>query len=177
MSGTVTEQLQALVARWRSKARLERVGADGDSMAGGMRMEAVADAVDRCANQLDAVVTEMVKVATPPKPGGCPWRRVDGFPCLGPANHPEHHSIYPEQWLVPAPSARDQRRLALGAAALAMPEPTTEAEARAQFEQLKEALAAMQSLDDLGRIANEKAMQDHDILMAKFERLKTLRGR
>jgi hypothetical protein len=63
------------------------------------------------------------------------------------------------------PSARDQVRLAKGAAALKLPGPRTAEERTAQIQQLDEAIAAMQSLDDLGEQANARAMADLDVLL------------
>lgn len=70
------------------------------------------------------------------------------------------------------PFPRDVIRLAKGAAALALPEPTPE-EMHWQLLTLGEALAAMQSLDDLGSDeANLKSYRDHDALMARYLKLK-----
>lgn len=52
----------------------------------------------------------------------------------------------------------DRVRLETGAAALALPEPTTIAEARVQLEQLEDGIVAMQSVGDLdSREENTKA--------------------
>jgi len=66
----------------------------------------------------------------------------------------------------------DQRRLNDGAAAMALGKANTEAEIKSQIEQLHDAIAAMQSLDDLGSPeANDAAMKDHDALLNKLESL------
>lgn len=71
------------------------------------------------------------------------------------------------------PFPRDLERLKKGAAALAMPEPTTVGEMHEQLLDLHLACCAMQSLDDLGTdIANKKAHRDLDILMDRHARLK-----
>lgn len=71
------------------------------------------------------------------------------------------------------PFPRDVFRLAKGAAALALPEPRTLEDMRAQLPVLSEAVCAMQSLDDLGSDeANRKALRDHDVLMDRYLKLK-----
>lgn len=63
----------------------------------------------------------------------------------------------------------DQRRLNDGASAGALSEPQTLAEAKAKLERLGDAVAAMQSLDDLGSPeANKAAMADADALMRRY---------
>lgn len=71
------------------------------------------------------------------------------------------------------PSAVDRRRLGDGAHALAVSArtPATIAEARDQLEIVAAAIAAMQSLDDLGPEANERAMRDHDELWKRYKAL------
>jgi hypothetical protein len=66
------------------------------------------------------------------------------------------------------PTKLDQRRLRDGQAALCLKPPNTEAEIVAQINQLHDAIAAMQSLDDLGPEANDAAMRDNDILLEKL---------
>lgn len=70
------------------------------------------------------------------------------------------------------PFPRDLDRLKEGAAALALPEPTTVGEMHEQLLDLHLAICAMQSLDDLGTdIANTKATRDMDTLIARHEQL------
>lgn len=74
------------------------------------------------------------------------------------------------------PTPTDQRRLRDGAHALdisAQPASTI-AEVRAQLETVHAAIAAMQSLDDLGPEANARAYADEQEL---WKRLKTLEAR
>jgi hypothetical protein len=70
------------------------------------------------------------------------------------------------------PFPLDVERLKTGAAALSLGEPTTPAEIRQQLGILHPAIAAMQSLDDLGTdLANTKAHRDMDTLLDKYKRL------
>jgi NTP pyrophosphatase (non-canonical NTP hydrolase) len=70
-------------------------------------------------------------------------------------------------------SSIDQRRLRDGAAALAASNeaPRTRAEAEAQRAQISDAIAAMQSLDDLGVEGNRQAMRDLDDLIRRYDAL------
>ena len=73
-----------------------------------------------------------------------------------------------------SPSSIDQRRLRDGASALAASSsevPRTRVEAEAQREQISDAIAAMQSLDDLGEEGNRQAMQDLDELVRRYDAL------
>lgn len=70
-----------------------------------------------------------------------------------------------------SPTPVDQRRLRDGAAALAIEAPRTRAEAEAQREQISNAIAAMQSLDDLGEAGNRQAMRDLDELIRRYDAL------
>jgi hypothetical protein len=71
------------------------------------------------------------------------------------------------------PTARDQRRLACGAEALALPEPETIGEIRAQLKILHMGICALQSMDDLGsNQANAAAWADMLTLQEKHARLK-----
>ena len=76
------------------------------------------------------------------------------------------------------PTKLDMRRLNDGAKAsrLLAQDPKTIDECRSQIEELSDAIAAMQSLDDLGSAeANQRAMDDMDALLARYQYLKTLR--
>lgn len=69
-------------------------------------------------------------------------------------------------------SVVDKRRLEKGAAALALPEPTTEQELEDTIGVLHDAIAALQSLDDLGSDqANQQAWDDQLLLYRKYARL------
>lgn len=74
------------------------------------------------------------------------------------------------------PSMIDQRRLRDGAAALeaSSREGKTADEIRRQIELIHDGIAALQSLDDLGPEANERAYQDERAL---WKRLKALEAR
>ena len=78
--------------------------------------------------------------------------------------------------IVKSPTAVDQRRLRDAAAALDISAkvPQTRAEAEAQLWQLHDAIAAMQSLDDLGEEGNRQAMKDHDELLRRYEAVEKL---
>jgi hypothetical protein len=66
-----------------------------------------------------------------------------------------------------------KRRLADGARAKALSEPTTKAEIEAQLETIYDGMLALQSLDDLGSDeANNQAFRDLDELQARYDRLK-----
>jgi hypothetical protein len=70
------------------------------------------------------------------------------------------------------PFPQDLARLRTGAKALELGEPTTVEEIKDQLAILHPALAAMQSLDDLGTdIANAKALRDMYTLQDKYKRL------
>lgn len=69
----------------------------------------------------------------------------------------------------------DERRLRDVAAALALPEPATAQERQAQLWTIGAAIAASQSLDDLGEEANRKAYDDQLELWRRYDRLKALR--
>lgn len=69
------------------------------------------------------------------------------------------------------PSALDQRRLRDGELALCMQTPKTVEETRQQIGAFGDAIAGLQSLDDLGVDANAYASKLHDAL---FRRLRTL---
>ena len=75
-----------------------------------------------------------------------------------------------------APSAIDQRRLRDGASALEVSSQAAETieEVRRQLGVVHDGIAAMQSLDDLGPEANERASRDEQEL---WKRLKTLEQR
>ena len=75
-----------------------------------------------------------------------------------------------------APSAIDQRRLRDGATALEASGQTAETidEVRRQLSVVHDGIAALQSLDDLGPEANERASRDEQEL---WKRLKTLERR
>ena len=81
-----------------------------------------------------------------------------------------------------SPSAVDQRRLRDGAHALDVSSraPETLDEARSQLEVVHAGIAALQSLDDLGEEANERAERDQQELWKRMkvldERLKGLEG-
>ncbi len=63
-----------------------------------------------------------------------------------------------------------KRRLQDGTNALAAKKPKSLPELRAYVEQLRDALAAMQSLDDLGSPSlNAAAMADHDEIMRRWK--------
>lgn len=69
-------------------------------------------------------------------------------------------------------SVVDKRRLEKGAAAFALPEPTTEQELKDTIGVLHDAIAALQSLDDLGSDqANQQAWDDQLLLYQKYARL------
>jgi hypothetical protein len=73
-----------------------------------------------------------------------------------------------------SPTPIDQRRLRDGATALAASSgepPRTRAEAEERRRQIHEAIAAMQSLDDLGEEGNRQAMQDLDELIRRYDAL------
>lgn len=57
-------------------------------------------------------------------------------------------------------SPADRRRLDDGQRALTLPDPANDAEARAQLEVIYAAMAALQSLDDLGEEGNRRAHED-----------------
>lgn len=70
-------------------------------------------------------------------------------------------------------SALDERRLRDADAALILPEPITKKELIEQLELIRDAIAALQSLDDLGTIeANELANSKMRVLLEKYDRLK-----
>jgi hypothetical protein len=72
------------------------------------------------------------------------------------------------------PSPIDQRRLCDGANALDVSSrtPQTIDEVRSQLETVSDGIAALQSLDDLGPEANERAERDQQELWKRYERLK-----
>jgi hypothetical protein len=78
------------------------------------------------------------------------------------------------------PSARDGGRLQQGAAALAASEPAAIAHLKIRYHalpllrQLHDAIAAMQSLDDLGEEGNRDAQRDLEELQRRYEKLKGL---
>lgn len=74
------------------------------------------------------------------------------------------------------PSAIDQRRLRDGAAALEASSrmPRTHAGAEWLRTQLSDAIAAMQSLDDLGEDRNQQAQRDLDELGRRYRALEAL---
>jgi hypothetical protein len=80
------------------------------------------------------------------------------------------------------PSPIDQRRLRDGALALevSVREPETADEIREQLETIRDGIAALQSLDDLGEEANERATRDQQVLWKRCDvleqRLKELEG-
>lgn len=68
---------------------------------------------------------------------------------------------------------RDRIRLDKGEAAQNLTEPSNKKEIQAQLEQLHWAIAAMQSLDDLGSVeANKAAWNDMCKLSARYEELR-----
>ncbi len=70
------------------------------------------------------------------------------------------------------PSRRDQERLRLGAWALALPGADNREQAEALGTELSRAIAAMQSLDDLGTPeANEKAEKDLAALQERYRQV------
>ena len=81
------------------------------------------------------------------------------------------------------PSAIDQRRLNDGATALEVSgrEPETIDEVRRQISVIGDGIAALQSLDDLGAEANERAQRDEQELRKRMRtlemRLKELEGK
>jgi hypothetical protein len=87
---------------------------------------------------------------------------VETSTCLGPA--PIEHT------------AVTRRRLADGARALALPEPTTYDEAQAQIDVVSDGMRALQSLDDLGEEANSKAERDFQTLSIKHATLTAKRN-
>lgn len=67
------------------------------------------------------------------------------------------------------PSKVTQRRLRYRSEAMALKNPRTEREIIEQVDQLRDAIRAIQSLDDLGSVeANEAVMKDHDVLLRKL---------
>lgn len=71
----------------------------------------------------------------------------------------------------------DQRRLGDGAKALALPEldTTDKMQLSARLYELHDAIAAMQSLDDLGSSeANQQAWEDMQKLEAEYRKVKNL---
>ena len=81
------------------------------------------------------------------------------------------------------PSAIDQRRLRDGATALEVSarQPETIDEVRQQISTVHDGIAALQSLDDLGPEANERAERDQQELWKRMKvlerRLKDLEGK
>ncbi len=71
------------------------------------------------------------------------------------------------------PSTIDQRRLRDGARALEVSsrEPETADEIRAQLEMVRDGIAALQSLDDLGEEANVRATRDQQELWKRYHAL------
>jgi hypothetical protein len=81
------------------------------------------------------------------------------------------------------PSSIDQRRLRTGAAVLhtTVETPSTIEGLRQQLDALHDGIAALQSLDDLGEVANAKASADMQTLLARYtacrKRLLQLEGK
>ena len=65
------------------------------------------------------------------------------------------------------PTAIDERRLRDGAAAFALPVPSSRESVLAQIESLGDAIRALQSLDDLGSPEANKRADDEMLLLQK----------